>query len=89
MSWPYLPDDFDQKYDSAWIWLPNSLYDPVKGHQLYQEYIDTLAYADELGFDFESCMQKNIDKLRVRYQGKFTEKAAQERNLAEEYKTLQ
>jgi alkanesulfonate monooxygenase SsuD/methylene tetrahydromethanopterin reductase-like flavin-dependent oxidoreductase (luciferase family) len=51
MSWPYLPDDFDQKYDSAWIWVPNSLYDPVKGHQLYQDYIDTLAYADELGFD--------------------------------------
>ncbi len=51
MSWPYLPDDFDEKYDSAWIWVPNSLYDPVKGHTLYQEYIDTLAYADELGFD--------------------------------------
>jgi alkanesulfonate monooxygenase SsuD/methylene tetrahydromethanopterin reductase-like flavin-dependent oxidoreductase (luciferase family) len=51
MSWPYLPDDFDQKYDSAWIWLPNTLYDPVKGHKLYQDYIDTLAYADQLGFD--------------------------------------
>jgi len=51
MSWPYLPDDFDQRYDSAWVWLPNSLYDPVKGHDLYREYIDTLAYADELGFD--------------------------------------
>jgi alkanesulfonate monooxygenase SsuD/methylene tetrahydromethanopterin reductase-like flavin-dependent oxidoreductase (luciferase family) len=51
MSWPYLPDDFDQQYDSAWIWLPNSLYDPAKGHDLYREYINTLAYADELGFD--------------------------------------
>ena len=51
MSWPYLPPDFDAKYDSAWVWLPNSLYDPVKGHDLYREYIDTLAYADELGFD--------------------------------------
>ena len=51
MSWPYLPDDFDQKYDSAWVWLPNSLYDPVKGHDLYRQYIDTIAYADELGFD--------------------------------------
>ena len=51
MSWPYLPADFDQKYDSAWVWLPNSLYDPVKGHDLYREYINTLAYADELGFD--------------------------------------
>jgi alkanesulfonate monooxygenase SsuD/methylene tetrahydromethanopterin reductase-like flavin-dependent oxidoreductase (luciferase family) len=51
MPWPYLPADFAEKYDSAWIWLPNSLYDPVKGHDLYQRYIDVLAYADELGFD--------------------------------------
>jgi alkanesulfonate monooxygenase SsuD/methylene tetrahydromethanopterin reductase-like flavin-dependent oxidoreductase (luciferase family) len=51
MSWPFLPADFDTEYDSAWVWLPNSLYDPVKGHDLYREYIDTLVYADELGFD--------------------------------------
>src|SRR5882724_11329742 len=51
MPWPYLPDDFDAKYDSAWIWLPNQLYDPAKGHDLYREYINTLAYAEELGFD--------------------------------------
>src|ERR1051326_2739328 len=51
MPWPYLPADFDQRYDSAWIWLPNELYDPVKGKGLYQDYIDTLALADELGFD--------------------------------------
>jgi alkanesulfonate monooxygenase SsuD/methylene tetrahydromethanopterin reductase-like flavin-dependent oxidoreductase (luciferase family) len=51
MSWPHLPADFDDKYDSAWVWLPNSLYDPVKGHDVYREYIDTLVYAEELGFD--------------------------------------
>ena len=51
MSWPYLPDNFAEEYDSAWVWLPNQLYDPVKGHDLYQNYLDTLAYADELGFD--------------------------------------
>lgn len=51
MPWPYLPADFDEKYDSAWIWLSNQLYDPVKGHELYQEYITTLAYAEEVGFD--------------------------------------
>src|SRR3981189_643229 len=51
MPWPYLPDNFDQTYDSAWVWLPNSLYDPIKGHELYTEYINTLAYAEELGFD--------------------------------------
>ncbi len=51
MSWPYLPANFADDYDSAWVWLSNQLYDPVKGHDLYQNYIDTLAYADELGFD--------------------------------------
>ena len=51
MSWPYLDQDFHEKHDSAWVWLSNSNYDPVKGQALYQEYIDTLAYADELGFD--------------------------------------
>jgi alkanesulfonate monooxygenase SsuD/methylene tetrahydromethanopterin reductase-like flavin-dependent oxidoreductase (luciferase family) len=51
MSWPHLPHDFDAVHDSAWVWLPNSLYDPVQGHDLYREYINTLAYAEELGFD--------------------------------------
>jgi alkanesulfonate monooxygenase SsuD/methylene tetrahydromethanopterin reductase-like flavin-dependent oxidoreductase (luciferase family) len=51
MSWPHLPAGFAAEYDSAWVWTPNSLYDPAKGHDLYREYIDTLAYADELGFD--------------------------------------
>jgi alkanesulfonate monooxygenase SsuD/methylene tetrahydromethanopterin reductase-like flavin-dependent oxidoreductase (luciferase family) len=51
MSWPYLPDNFADDYDSAWVWVPNQLYDPAKGHDLYQNYLDTLAYADELGFD--------------------------------------
>src|SRR5215211_6580515 len=51
MSCPFLPSDFDAKYDSAWVWLPNALYDPVKGHDLYTEYINTLAYAEKLGYD--------------------------------------
>jgi alkanesulfonate monooxygenase SsuD/methylene tetrahydromethanopterin reductase-like flavin-dependent oxidoreductase (luciferase family) len=51
MSWPFLPDTFAQDHDSAWVWVPNELYDPVRGHDLYQAYIDTLALADDLGFD--------------------------------------
>jgi alkanesulfonate monooxygenase SsuD/methylene tetrahydromethanopterin reductase-like flavin-dependent oxidoreductase (luciferase family) len=51
MPWPHLADDFDEKNDSAWVWLSNSNYDPVKGQDLYREYLNTLAYADELGFD--------------------------------------
>lgn len=51
MSWPFLPDSFEQDHDSAWIWVPNQLYDPPAGHDLYDSYINTLALADELGFD--------------------------------------
>jgi alkanesulfonate monooxygenase SsuD/methylene tetrahydromethanopterin reductase-like flavin-dependent oxidoreductase (luciferase family) len=51
MAYPYLPADFDEKYDSAWVTIPNALWDRKRTHGLYQEYIDQLAYADELGFD--------------------------------------
>ena len=34
MPWPHLPADFDQRYDSAWVWLPNSLYDPSRATTL-------------------------------------------------------
>jgi alkanesulfonate monooxygenase SsuD/methylene tetrahydromethanopterin reductase-like flavin-dependent oxidoreductase (luciferase family) len=51
MSWPYLPSDFAEEFDSAWVWVPNRLYDPVQGRDLYREYLATLSYADELGFD--------------------------------------
>lgn len=51
MPYPYLPDDFDEKYETSWATVPNALWDPEKGATLYQEYIDQLVYADELGFD--------------------------------------
>ena len=51
MAYPYLAPDFDRKYDSGWVTVPNSLWDAARSRGLYQEYIDQLAYADELGFD--------------------------------------
>lgn len=51
MSYPYLPEDFDETHESGWVTVPNSLWDREKTDGLYQEYIDQLAYADELGFD--------------------------------------
>ena len=51
MSYPHLPDDFDQTQESGWVTVPNSLWDDAKSRGLYQEYIDQLVYADELGFD--------------------------------------
>jgi alkanesulfonate monooxygenase SsuD/methylene tetrahydromethanopterin reductase-like flavin-dependent oxidoreductase (luciferase family) len=51
MPWRYLPEDFAATHDSAWVWCPNSYYDPVRGHALYTEYIDSLVQAEALGFD--------------------------------------
>jgi alkanesulfonate monooxygenase SsuD/methylene tetrahydromethanopterin reductase-like flavin-dependent oxidoreductase (luciferase family) len=52
MPYPDLPDDFRQRYHGVWVDLPSSeLYDPVRGHQVYNEYLDELEYADQLGFD--------------------------------------
>jgi hypothetical protein len=51
MPWPYLPDDFAQTHDTAWVVCENALYDPVKGHEVYNRYLDELEWADQLGFD--------------------------------------
>jgi alkanesulfonate monooxygenase SsuD/methylene tetrahydromethanopterin reductase-like flavin-dependent oxidoreductase (luciferase family) len=51
MPYRWLPHDFRERYHSVWVDLPNALYDPVRGHGLYNEYLDMLEYADEMGFD--------------------------------------
>lgn len=50
---PYADLDLGVKdqYRSAWIVLPNTLFDPQKGHALYNRYLDELELCDELGFD--------------------------------------
>jgi alkanesulfonate monooxygenase SsuD/methylene tetrahydromethanopterin reductase-like flavin-dependent oxidoreductase (luciferase family) len=50
---PYRPLDMAARREqrSAWVVLPNSLYDPVKGANEYKSYIDQLVYAEQLGFD--------------------------------------
>jgi alkanesulfonate monooxygenase SsuD/methylene tetrahydromethanopterin reductase-like flavin-dependent oxidoreductase (luciferase family) len=51
MAYPYLDKDFDKKESSGWVTVPNRLWDNTRSRGLYQEYIDQLAYADQLGFD--------------------------------------
>jgi len=55
MPWPYLPDDFREKHRSVWVDIPNTLYDPRKGHEVYHTYLDQLEYAESLGFDGIGC----------------------------------
>ena len=40
-----------EKYRAVWVVLPNTFYDPKKGHELYNRYLDELELSAELGFD--------------------------------------
>jgi alkanesulfonate monooxygenase SsuD/methylene tetrahydromethanopterin reductase-like flavin-dependent oxidoreductase (luciferase family) len=51
MPYRWLPADFRERYHSVWVDVPNRLYDPERGHDLYNEYLDMLEYADQVGFD--------------------------------------
>ncbi len=45
--------------------------------------------ADELGFEFEEVMARNITKLKARYGDKFTEEKAEKRDLDTEREILE
>jgi alkanesulfonate monooxygenase SsuD/methylene tetrahydromethanopterin reductase-like flavin-dependent oxidoreductase (luciferase family) len=49
----YADLDFEaiKEYETVWVNLPNKFYDPVKGNQLYNRYLDELEYGEVLGFD--------------------------------------
>jgi alkanesulfonate monooxygenase SsuD/methylene tetrahydromethanopterin reductase-like flavin-dependent oxidoreductase (luciferase family) len=50
---PYADLDLEsaRRHGTVWVRLPNTHFDPVKGHRLYNRYLDELEYAEELGFD--------------------------------------
>jgi len=51
MPWPYLTADDIANSDSSWVTMSNALYDPVKGHELYETYFNQLVMYDRVGFD--------------------------------------
>src|SRR5215216_2445462 len=40
MPYPDLPDEFRQRYHGVWVDVPAALYDPTRGHAVYNEYLD-------------------------------------------------
>ena len=48
MPYPALPPDYE---GSSWVDVPNRLYDPAVGHDVYNRYIDELKLAEDVGFD--------------------------------------
>jgi alkanesulfonate monooxygenase SsuD/methylene tetrahydromethanopterin reductase-like flavin-dependent oxidoreductase (luciferase family) len=51
MPYIHMPEDYVEKLGTSWATIPNTYYDPELGHELYNEYLDILERADELGFD--------------------------------------
>ena len=51
MPYPDLPDEFRETNRSVWVDVDSRLYDPEVGHRVYNEYLDELEYADQMGFD--------------------------------------
>jgi alkanesulfonate monooxygenase SsuD/methylene tetrahydromethanopterin reductase-like flavin-dependent oxidoreductase (luciferase family) len=51
MPYTDLPDDFTSKHESVWVNISPKLMDPRKIHRMYNEFLDELEHADEMGFD--------------------------------------
>lgn len=50
---PYmgLPEDFTEKYRSVWVDIDRGLFDPVEAHRMYNDFLDEMEFAAEVGFD--------------------------------------
>jgi hypothetical protein len=51
MPYTELPDDFRDHHPSVWVDIHSSLFDPLRAHHMYNEFMDELEFAAECGFD--------------------------------------
>jgi len=51
MPYTRLPEDFAQQHASVWVDIDPALFDARFAHTLYNEFMDELEHAAELGFD--------------------------------------
>jgi len=51
VTYPGLPDDYRERYRSAWVTAPSRLIDPVKVGETYRMFIRLMQLADQVGFD--------------------------------------
>jgi len=59
---PY-PDVVPGRPQGQWVDIPNTHFDPEKGHKLYKEYLDELVLGDELGYDALGRQRASLDIL--------------------------
>ena len=51
MPYTELPDDFRDRNRSVWVDIPSALFRPERAHLMYNEFLDEMLYAAEVGFD--------------------------------------
>ena len=51
MPYTELPDDFRDVHPSVWVDIDSGLLDPAATHRMYNDFLDELEYAAEMGFD--------------------------------------
>jgi alkanesulfonate monooxygenase SsuD/methylene tetrahydromethanopterin reductase-like flavin-dependent oxidoreductase (luciferase family) len=51
MPYTELPHDFKEKHPSVWVDIHSSLFDPKRAHLMYNDFMDELEYAADLGYD--------------------------------------
>ncbi len=51
MPYTRLPEDFAEKHPSVWVDIDSRLFDGSAAHTMYNEFMDELEYAAEMGFD--------------------------------------
>jgi alkanesulfonate monooxygenase SsuD/methylene tetrahydromethanopterin reductase-like flavin-dependent oxidoreductase (luciferase family) len=51
MPYTDLPDDFKERHPSVWVDIDPGLFDPAKGHRMYNDFMDELEHAADMGFD--------------------------------------
>jgi hypothetical protein len=39
---------------------PNRMFDPLRAHELYRSYVDTMVYAEQCGFDWVGCNEHHF-----------------------------
>jgi alkanesulfonate monooxygenase SsuD/methylene tetrahydromethanopterin reductase-like flavin-dependent oxidoreductase (luciferase family) len=51
MPYTDLPEDFAERHPSVWVDIDPKLFDPRRAHEIYNEFMDELEFASEMGFD--------------------------------------
>ncbi len=55
MPYTELPDDFREQNPSVWVDIHSRLFDPERAHYMYNDFMDEMEFAAEVGFDAVCC----------------------------------